>query len=84
MRESRHKIAEDFIAMATALVNRGILCVEQLNVRGGGNGGLLICVILAKYPEKLDTLIYNTSPTGHAPLPPTVWPALPGWPSTVT
>jgi prolyl oligopeptidase len=57
MREGRHKVAEDFAAVATDLVNRGITTVEQLGARGGSNGGLLMGIMLTKYPEKFGALV---------------------------
>jgi len=57
MREGRHKVAEDFAAVATDLVDRGITTVEQLGAQGGSNGGLLMGVMLTKYPEKFGALI---------------------------
>ncbi len=57
MREGRHKVAEDFAAVATDLVGRGITTVEQLGARGGSNGGLLMGIMLTKYPEKFGALV---------------------------
>jgi prolyl oligopeptidase len=57
MREGRHKVAEDFAAVATDLVNRGITTVEQLGARGGSNGGLLMGIMLTQYPEKFGALV---------------------------
>ena len=57
MREGRHKVAEDFAAVATDLVNRGITTVEQLGAQGGSNGGLLMGIMLTKYPEKFGALV---------------------------
>nr|WP_082977015.1 prolyl oligopeptidase family protein [Mycobacterium sp. 852002-50816_SCH5313054-b] len=57
MREGRHKVAEDFAAVATDLVDRGITTVEQLGARGGSNGGLLIGIMLTQYPEKFGALV---------------------------
>jgi len=57
MREGRHKVAEDFAAVATDLVDRGITTVEQLGAQGGSNGGLLMGVMLTKYPEKFGALV---------------------------
>jgi prolyl oligopeptidase len=57
MREGRHKVAEDFAAVATDLVDRGITTVEQLGARGGSNGGLLMGIMLTKYPEKFGALV---------------------------
>ena len=50
MREGRHKVAEDFAAVATDLVDRGITTVDQLGARGGSNGGLLMGATLTQHP----------------------------------
>ena len=57
MREGRHKVAEDFAAVATDLVARGITTVEQLGAQGGSNGGLLMGIMLTKYPERFGALV---------------------------
>ncbi|MEE6175578.1 prolyl oligopeptidase family serine peptidase [Mycobacterium sp. 050134] len=57
MRGNRHKVAEDFAAVATDLVNRGIADVAQLGAQGGSNGGLLMGIMLTKYPEKFGALV---------------------------
>ena len=57
MREGRHRVAEDFAAVATDLVSRGITTVEQLGAQGGSNGGLLMGIMLTKYPEKFGALV---------------------------
>jgi prolyl oligopeptidase len=57
MREGRHKVAEDFAAVATDLVERGITTPERLGARGGSNGGLLMGVMLTRYPEKFGALV---------------------------
>jgi len=57
IREGRHKVAEDFAAVATDLVNRGITTAGQLGARGGSNGGLLMGIMLTKYPEKFGALV---------------------------
>lgn len=57
MRENRHKVAEDFAAVATDLVNRGITTVDQLGAQGGSNGGLLMGIMLTKYPERFGALV---------------------------
>jgi prolyl oligopeptidase len=57
MREGRHKVAEDFATVATDLVKRGITTVEQLGARGGSNGGLLMGIMLTKYPQKFGALV---------------------------
>ncbi|BCZ21062.1 prolyl oligopeptidase family serine peptidase [Mycobacterium senriense] len=57
MREGRHKVAEDFAAVATDLVDRGITTVEQLGAQGGSNGGLLMGIMLTQYPERFGALV---------------------------
>ncbi|WP_231989614.1 prolyl oligopeptidase family protein [Mycobacterium sp. 852002-51057_SCH5723018] len=57
MRERRHKVAEDFAAVATDLVDRKITTVAQLAARGGSNGGLLMGIMLTQYPEKFGALV---------------------------
>ncbi len=57
MREGRHKVAEDFAAVARDLVDRGITTVAQLGAQGGSNGGLLMGIMLTKYPECFGALV---------------------------
>nr|WP_253867079.1 prolyl oligopeptidase family protein [Mycobacterium asiaticum] len=57
MRDGRHKVAEDFAAVADDLVARGITTVDQLGAQGGSNGGLLMGIMLTKYPEKFGALV---------------------------
>ncbi len=57
MRENRHLVAEDFAAVAADLVKRGITTVEQLGAQGGSNGGLLMGIMLTKYPERFGALV---------------------------
>jgi prolyl oligopeptidase len=57
IREGRHKVDEDFAAVAADLVNRGITTVAQLGAQGGSNGGLLMGIMATKYPEKFGALV---------------------------
>lgn len=57
MREGRHKVAEDFAAVAADLVDRGITTVEQLGAQGGSNGGLLMGIMLTQYPQLFGALV---------------------------
>ncbi|GAA2784383.1 prolyl oligopeptidase family serine peptidase [Mycolicibacterium pallens] len=57
MREGRHKVAEDFAAVASDLVARGITTVAQLGAQGGSNGGLLMGIMLTKYPQLFGALV---------------------------
>lgn len=57
VRAGRHKVAEDFVAVATDLVDRGVTTAAQLGAQGGSNGGLLMGIMLTKYPEKFGALV---------------------------
>src|SRR5689334_13227055 len=57
MRAGRHLVDEDFAAVAMDLVKRGITTVEQLGAQGGSNGGLLMGIMLTKYPELFGALV---------------------------
>jgi prolyl oligopeptidase len=57
MRAGRHLVAEDFASVATDLVDRGIATVQQLGAQGGSNGGLLMGIMLTKYPELFGALV---------------------------
>jgi prolyl oligopeptidase len=57
MREGRHRVAEDFAAVAEDLVDRGITTVGQLGAQGGSNGGLLMGIMLTQYPELFGALV---------------------------
>ncbi|ORL82524.1 prolyl oligopeptidase family serine peptidase [Prescottella equi] len=57
VREGRHKVYEDFAAVARDLVDRGITTPEQLGAQGGSNGGLLMGVMLTKYPELFGAIV---------------------------
>jgi prolyl oligopeptidase len=57
MREGRHKVAEDFAAVARDLVDRGITTAAQLGAQGGSNGGLLMGIMLTQYPELFGGLV---------------------------
>ena len=57
VRGGRHKVAEDFAAVARDLVTRGITTAAQLGAQGGSNGGLLMGIMLTKYPELFGGLV---------------------------
>ena len=57
VRGGRHKVAEDFAAVARDLVDRGITTAAQLGAQGGSNGGLLMGIMLTKYPELFGALV---------------------------
>ena len=70
MREGRHKVAEDFAAVADDLVNRGITTVAQLGARGGSNGGLLMGIMLTQVPGEIRRAGLRRAAAGHEALPP--------------
>jgi prolyl oligopeptidase len=56
-RGGRHKVAEDFAAVAKDLVTSGVTTVEQLGAVGTSSGGLLMGVMLTQYPELFGALV---------------------------
>ena len=54
---NRHKVYEDFAAVARDLVTRGITTAAQLGAVGGSNGGLLMGVMLTRYPELFGAVV---------------------------
>ena len=57
VRANRRLVYEDFAAVATDLVARGITTAEQLGIEGGSNGGLLMGVMLTRYPELFGAIV---------------------------
>lgn len=57
LRAGRHLVHEDFAAVAHDLVTRGITTTEQLAAQGGSNGGLLMGIMVTKYPELFGALV---------------------------
>ena len=53
----RHLVYEDFAAVASDLVARGITTPAQLGAAGGSNGGLLMGVMLTAFPERFGALV---------------------------
>ena len=51
LREKRPRAYEDFAAVARELVASGVTTVDRLGATGGSNGGLLMGVMLTRYPE---------------------------------
>ncbi|WP_027345076.1 prolyl oligopeptidase family serine peptidase [Hamadaea tsunoensis] len=51
LRENRPRAYEDFAAVARDLVARGITTPRRLGIHGRSNGGLLMGVMLTRYPE---------------------------------
>ncbi|MGW5667045.1 prolyl oligopeptidase family serine peptidase [Micromonospora sp. NPDC003776] len=57
MRENRPRAYEDFAAVAADLVARGITTPAQLGIEGGSNGGLLMGVMLTRYPSLFGAVV---------------------------
>ena len=57
MRERRPRAYEDFAAVATDLVDRGITTRDRLGVWGRSNGGLLTGVMLTRYPQLFGAVV---------------------------
>ncbi|MGU3501302.1 prolyl oligopeptidase family serine peptidase [Mycobacterium sp. C31M] len=57
MREGRHLVDEDFAAVASDLVTRGVTTVDKLGAQGGSNGGLLMGIMLTRYPDRFGALV---------------------------
>ncbi|WP_280266598.1 prolyl oligopeptidase family serine peptidase [Nocardia wallacei] len=56
-KENRHRVYEDFSSIARDLVARGITTPRQLGAVGGSNGGLLMGVMLTRYPELFGAIV---------------------------
>ncbi|WP_420814044.1 prolyl oligopeptidase family serine peptidase [Nakamurella deserti] len=57
LKAGRHKVHEDFAAVARDLVARGITTPDRLGAQGGSNGGLLMGIMLTRYPELFAALV---------------------------
>ncbi|MDO5035237.1 MAG: prolyl oligopeptidase family serine peptidase [Actinomycetaceae bacterium] len=57
LKQNRHRAYEDFVAVADDLVARGVTTREQLGAQGGSNGGLLMGMMLTKYPEHFGAIV---------------------------
>jgi prolyl oligopeptidase len=57
IKEHRHLVYEDFAAVAADLVTRGIATRDLLGIEGGSNGGLLMGVMLTRYPQLFGAIV---------------------------
>lgn len=57
IRENRPRAYEDFAAVARDSVTRGITTPAQLGITGGSNGGLLMGVMLTRYPDLFGAIV---------------------------
>ncbi|MEU0132007.1 prolyl oligopeptidase family serine peptidase [Streptomyces sp. NPDC006289] len=53
----RHRAFEDFAAVASDLVTRGVTTPAMLGARGGSNGGLLMGAMITRYPELFGAVV---------------------------
>lgn len=57
VKAGRHRVYEDFAAVARDLVARGVTTPQKLGAQGGSNGGLLMGVMYTAYPELFGALV---------------------------
>lgn len=57
LKANRHKAYEDFEAVATDVVKRGLCSPQTLGCMGGSNGGLLTGNMLVRSPEKFGAIV---------------------------
>ena len=57
IKEHRLRVYEDFAAVAKDLVARGVTTTERLGIQGGSNGGLLMGVMMTRYPELFGAIV---------------------------
>ncbi|MGA8112180.1 MAG: prolyl oligopeptidase family serine peptidase [Actinocatenispora sp.] len=57
LKENRHLVYEDFAAVATDLTGRGLTGPRRLGIQGGSNGGLLMGVMLTRYPHLFGAIV---------------------------
>jgi prolyl oligopeptidase len=55
-REGKRRAHDDFAAVASDLVRRGVTRPARIAAEGGSNGGLLITNMLTRYPERFGAL----------------------------
>jgi len=56
-KEHRHRVYEDFAAVAADLVTRGVTTPDRLGIEGTSNGGLLTGVMLTRYPRLFGAIV---------------------------
>lgn len=57
MKEKRQNVYDDFFAVSTDLITRGITSPAHLGIQGGSNGGLLMGVALTQHPELYNAIV---------------------------
>lgn len=57
LKENRYKVYEDFIAIAEDLIVRKITTPQQLGIKGGSNGGLLVGATVMLRPDLFNAVL---------------------------
>jgi len=57
IKENRHKVNEDMIAVSEDLINRKITSPKRLGIMGGSNGGLLVGSVLVQRPDLYNAVV---------------------------
>jgi len=57
LKENRHKVYEDFEAVAEDLIRRKVTSPERLGIEGGSNGGLLVGNALTRRPDLFGAIV---------------------------
>jgi len=57
LRENRHRVYEDFEAVARDLIDTGVTTAAQLGTSGGSNGGLLVGNMYVRSPELFGAIV---------------------------
>ncbi|QEL56218.1 prolyl oligopeptidase family serine peptidase [Chromobacterium paludis] len=57
LKHKRQKAYDDFSSIAKDLARRGIANARHLAIKGGSNGGLLMGVMLTKYPQLFHAIV---------------------------
>jgi prolyl oligopeptidase len=57
IREHRHRVYEDFAAVAADVAARGVTTPGRLGIEGASNGGLLMGVMLTRYPDLFGAVV---------------------------
>jgi len=57
LKENRQRAYDDFIAVAENIIGQGITLPENLGIRGGSNGGLLMGVMTTQRPDLFGAVI---------------------------
>ncbi|MGR2682765.1 prolyl oligopeptidase family serine peptidase [Chromobacterium haemolyticum] len=57
LKQNRQKAYDDFSSIAKDLAQRGIANARHLGIMGGSNGGLLMGVMLTKYPQLFQAVV---------------------------